>query len=444
METTIEKLDPTRVKLTLAISPEEFKPAMDEAYVHISRDIAVPGFRKGKVPPAIIDRRIGRAAVIDHAVNDHLDGFFRKALADNELTAIGRPSAEVVDIPDPKTLEGNLVVDVEVDVRPEIAIPDFSDVEVTVDPAEVTDADVDEELDRLRSSFGTLTTQDRPAKKGDFTSIDLTATVNGEQVDTASNVSYEIGSGQLLDGIDEALEDLSAGETTTFSSVLVGGDHEGETAEVTVTLNSVKERQLPEADDAFAQMASEYDTIAELRDSLRSEVARRKANDQLTQARERLGEALIEKADVPTPTHVVDDEVRRHLEQEGKPDDDPHGDEVREQTAKTLREQMLFDVIGEANDIKVSQDELTRFVIESAYRYGADPNEFMKSIAENRQVPALVAEVGRRKVLDFVLRQVAVKDSNGDVVDLSELLTPAEAAPSSVAADAAEEPASTE
>ena len=427
MKTTVEKLDPTRVKLNIVIEPAEFKSALDEAYKHVARDISSPGFRKGKVPPLVIDSHVGRGYVMDHAVNDHLDEYYQKALSEHELRPLGRPEAEVVELPDPATLEGDLVVNVEVDVRPEIVIPELSEITVEVDNAAVEDADLDAEIDRLRSSFGTLITVDRPASDGDFTSIDMEAKIGDEVIDNASNISYEIGSGQLLEGIDEALDTLTAGETTTFTSKLVGGDHAGEDAEITVTLNAVKERQLPEADDDFAQMASEFDTIAELRESLKDEVAKRKKYDQLAQAREKVGEILVEKTDVPVPARVIEAEVTRHLNQEGKEADDPHADEVRLDAEKTLKQQMLFDVIGEAHEIKVSQDEITSYLIQSAYQYGVEPNQFIKMITESRQVPAVIAEVGRSKVLDFVLRTVKVVDADGNAVDFTDVISPADA-----------------
>lgn len=427
VKTTVERLEPTRVKLNIAIEPDEFKPVLDETYKHIAQDVNVPGFRKGKVPAAVIDQRLGRGYVIEHAVNDHLDEFYQKALKENELRPIGRPQADIAELPDPKTLAGDLIVNVEVDVRPEIEVPDLASVTLEVDAIAVTDEDIAAELDRLRASFGTLTSVDRPAKHGDFVNLDLEAKVADEVVDTASNISYEIGSGQLLEGIDEALDTLTAGETTTFTSKLVGGEHAGEEAEITVTLTAVKERELPEADDDFAQLASEFDTIEALRDSLQGEVRGRKRYEQLAQARNKVGDLLVEKTEVPVPTHVIDAEVASHLEQEGKEADDPHAEEVRADATKTMRQQMLFDVIGEANEIVVSQEEITSFLIQSSYQYGMEPGKFIDTIVKSGQLPAVTAEVGRGKVLDFVLRSVQVVDTDGTAVDFTGLISPADA-----------------
>src|SRR5690606_5733822 len=269
---TVETLTPTRAKLTITVTPEDLKPSITHAYEHIAQDVQIPGFRKGKVPAPIIDQRIGRGAVIEHAVNEGLDKFFREAATEHKLRVVGRPSADITQWPNEKDFSGDLLVEVEVDVRPEIEMPAFDEITLTVDAVEADDAALDAELDNLRARFGTLIPVDRPAAKGDFVELDLVATIDGTEIDRAEGVSYEIGSGELLEGIDDAVESLTAGEDTTFRSKLVGGDNAGAEAEVSVTVKAVKERELPEADDDFAQIASEFDTIAELRDSLAERV----------------------------------------------------------------------------------------------------------------------------------------------------------------------------
>jgi trigger factor len=420
VKTTVEKLSPTRTKLTISVTPEELKPSITHAYEHIAEQVSIPGFRKGKVPPAIIDQRVGKAAVLEHAVNEGLDGFYRSAVEENDVRPLGRPSADITEWPNEKDFSGDLLLTIEVDTRPEVTLPKLDDITITVDAAEVADADIESELDNLRSRFGTLVTVDRPAKTGDFAQIDLTAEIGGEEVDTAANISYEIGSGELIEGIDEALDTLTAGETTTFEAPLMGGDHEGENAQITVTLNAVKERELPEADDDFAQISSEFDTIAELRDSLRTQVERSKAFGQGTAARDQLVDKLLELLEIPVPEQLVEDEVHRHLEQENRLEDDVHRAEVTESSEKTFRTQILLDEVSSAEDIKVSQDELTQYLIQGAAQYGMDPNEFVKILSENGQIPSMVGEVARNKALAIVLGKVKVVDSNGKPVDLSE------------------------
>ncbi|WP_368496713.1 trigger factor [Herbiconiux sp. A18JL235] len=423
MKTTVEKLSPTRVKIAIFVTPEELKPSIDHAYGHIAEQVNIPGFRKGKVPPAIINQRVGKEAVLEHAVNEGLDRFYRDAVTENELRPLGRPQADIVEWPKAADFSGDLELAIEVDVRPEIELPDYEGYEVTVEPIEVADSDVDEELERLRSRFGTLVTVDRPAAKGDFAQIDLVATVDDVEVDTASGISYEIGSGELLEGIDEALDTLTAGETTTFEAPLLGGEHAGKDALVTVTLNSVKERELPEADDDFAQIASEFDTLDELKASLKEQVEKQKTFGQASEARTKIVESLLEKVDVPVPPALIEDEVHRHLEGENRLEDDEHRAEVTESSTNTFKTQILLDAVVDREEVKVSQDELTQYLVQSAAQYGMEPNEFVKILSESNQIPAMVAEVARNKALAIVLSKAKVVDTNGKAVDISEFTT---------------------
>ncbi|POX67006.1 trigger factor [Microbacterium sp. Ru50] len=420
---TVETLSPTRVKLHITVSPDELKPSITHAYEHIAQDVQIPGFRKGKVPAPIIDQRVGRGAVIEHAVSEGLDGFYREAVTANELRVLGRPSAEVVDWPSDKDFSGDLKVEVEVDVRPEFELPAYEDITIEVEPVATDDAAIDEELDRLRGRFGTLVTVDRPAAKGDFVELDLVATIDGNEIDRAEGVSYEVGSGELLEGIDEAIESLTAGEDTTFRSKLVGGDHAGEEAEVAVTVKAVKERELPEADDDFAQMASEFDTIAELRDSLAERVSQQSVFTQGAAAREKLVDALLEKVEIPVPAGLVEDEVHAHLEGEGRLEDDVHRAEVTEASEKQFRTQMVLDKIAETHEVQVSQDELTQYLIQASAQYGMAPQDFVNALQQNGQLPVMVGEVARNKALAIALGKVTVVDTDGKAVDLTGFIT---------------------
>ncbi|MFS0714963.1 trigger factor [Microbacterium sp. 2P01SA-2] len=420
---TVETLSPTRVKLHITVSPDELKPSITHAYEHIAQDVQIPGFRKGKVPAPIIDQRVGRGAVIEHAVSEGLDGFYREAVAANELRVLGRPSAEVVDWPSDKDFSGDLKVEVEVDVRPEFELPAYEDITIEVEPVATDDAAIDEELDRLRGRFGTLVTVDRPAAKGDFVELDLVATIDGTEIDRAEGVSYEVGSGELLEGIDEAIESLTGGEDTTFRSKLVGGDHAGEEAEVAVTVKAVKERELPEADDDFAQMASEFDTIAELRESLVERVSQQSLFTQGAAARERLVDALLEKVEIPVPAGLVEDEVHAHLEGEGRLEDDTHRAEVTEASEKQFRTQMVLDKIAETHEVQVSQDELTQYLIQASAQYGMAPQDFVNALQQNGQLPVMVGEVARNKALAVALGKVTVVDTDGKPVDLTGFIT---------------------
>jgi len=437
---TVEKLTPTRVKLSITVTPEDLKPSIAHAYEHIAQDVQIPGFRKGKVPAPIIDQRIGRGAVIEHAVNEGLDKFFRDATVEHKLRVVGRPAADITQWPNEKDFSGDLLVDIEVDVRPEIELPSYDGITVTVDAVEADDAALDAELDNMRARFGTLVPVDRPAAKGDFVELDLVATIDGAEIDRAEGVSYEIGSGELLEGIDDAIESLTAGEDTTFRSALVGGDHAGSEAEVSVTVKAVKERELPEADDDFAQIASEFDTIAELRESLAERVAQQGVFTQGSAARDKLVETLLEQIEIPVPPQLIEDEVHNHLEGEGRLEDDVHRAEVTEASEKQFRTQVLLDTIAEQADVQVSQEELSQYLIQSAAQYGMAPQEFVEALQSSNQLPALVGEVARNKALAIALGKVKVVDSNGKAVDLSDFIVTDDEA-ESTEAEAEEKPA---
>ncbi|WBU39024.1 trigger factor [Homoserinibacter sp. YIM 151385] len=418
VQTTVEKLSPTRVKLNISVTPEELKPSITHAYEHIAEQVTIPGFRKGKVPPPIIDQRVGRAEVLNHAVSESLDRFYRAAAQENEVRAVGRPEADIAKWPDEKTFEGDLEIVVEVDVRPEFDLPAYEGLKLEVTTAEVSDEEVATELENLRGRFGTLVTVDRPAKTGDFLQIDLTAEIAGNTVDTASNISYELGSGELIDGIDEALETLTAGESTNFSSKLLGGDHEGEDAQIAVTVNAVKERELPEADDDFAQIASQFDTLDELKADLRTQLGTSKVFGQGAEARDKIVDTLLEQVEIPVPAKLVEDEVHRHLEQENRLEDDEHRAEVTESSEKTFRSQVLLDAIAEKEEIKVSQNELTTYLVQGAAQYGMEPGQFIQALDQNGQIPAMVAEVARSKVLATILSKAEIVDGEGAAVDV--------------------------
>ena len=426
MKTTVEKIENTRTKLTIAVEPEELRPAIDSAYKAVAEQISVPGFRKGKVPAAIIDQRIGREEILNQAVSESIDDFYRQGVAEAGIRPLGRPQADVTAWPELKDFSGDLVLEIEVDVRPDFDLPEVDGRTITVDAIEIGDDAVQEELDALRSRFGTLVTVDRPAAKGDFVTLDLTATIDGEVVDTANGISYEVGSGELIDGIDEAVDSLTAGEETTFTSKLVGGDHAGKDAEVTVTVDAVKERELPEADDDFAQMASAFDTIDELKADLKEQAARSRRMGQAEQARQRLQEELVEAVEIEVPSAVVEDEVTRHLEAENRADDTEHGEEVRQETRKLLKQQMLFDRFAEEANLQVTQQELTQIIVQQAAQYGMAPQELVQALEANGQLPVLLGDILRGKTLSTLLGRVTVVDDKGEPVDLSDFLPPAE------------------
>ncbi|HEU5008468.1 MAG TPA: trigger factor, partial [Jatrophihabitantaceae bacterium] len=303
MKSTVENLSPTRVRLAVEVPFDDLKPTVDATYKRIASSVRIPGFRPGKVPARVIDQRVGRGAVLDEAINAALPNLYADAAREHELRPMGQPEVEVTNLADGESVSFTA----EVDVRPEIVLPDLGALAVSVDDVAVSDADIDEQVDGLRARFGTLKGVERPVQTGDYVSLDLATAVDGEPVDagSAQGMSYQVGADSLIDGLDAALLGTSAGESATFTTTLQHGDHAGSEAEVTATVNSVKEQELPEVDDEFAQLASEFDTLDELRADIRERLGRAKVAQQGNQAHDRVLEAMLEAADVPLPESAV-------------------------------------------------------------------------------------------------------------------------------------------
>ena len=416
MKSAVENLSPTRVKLTVEVSAADLKPRLDAAYASIGAQVQVPGFRKGKVPQRIIDQRFGRGTVVQEAVNEALPELYGQAVAEHDLTPLGQPEVNLTELP---LQDGqDLKFEAEVDVVPAFELPDFSGIEVQVDPATVDEDDVQTRLDALRARFGTLKPIKRKAKTGDHLTIDLSATIEGEEVDSVTGVSYEIGSGTMLEGLDKALRGTKTGDTVEFTSPLAGGDRAGEVADVTVTVTAAKERELPELDDEFAQLASPHDTMEELHADLRAQAEQAARFEQGVAARDKVLDQMLAMVDIPVPDSLVEAEVHRHLEGENRLEDDTHRAEVTESTTKAMRTQFLLDKMVERDEVDVDQGELIEYIMMTAQQYGMNPQQFAQQIDQQGQVPAMVAEVGRRKALASVLEAAKVTDTEGNVVDL--------------------------
>jgi trigger factor len=457
VKTAVEELSPTRVRLSVEVSFEELKPSLDKAYREVSKQVRIPGFRPGRVPPRVIDMRVGRGAVLTEAVNDALPEFYGKAVEESEVRPLGQPDVDIKQLDDGKDLEFT----VEVEVRPKLELPDLSTLSVTVDRAAVTDEDVDEYLNGLRERFASLKTADRPAEDGDYTSIDLSASVDGEPVEDAqaSGLSYKIGSGTMLEGLDEALVGMSAGESKTFTSELSGGEKAGEQAEVTVTVQSVKVQELPELDDDFAQLASEFDTLEELREDTRKNLRQSRKYQQTNQARERAVDALVEALDIPLPEKFTEHELgharetvqnqltrlRMTMEQYLEAQEQTAEEfetELREEAEKGVRTGLALDELASAEEISVSQAELSYFVADQAQRMGVPPQQLAQQLAEAGQIGVAMSEVARSKATALLAEKVKVTDEDGNEVDVKalveELNSEVEAAIAAQAARAAE------
>jgi trigger factor len=418
VKSAVESISATRVRISIDVDFNDLEPHVKRAYQSISERIVIPGFRKGKVPRAMIDQRVGRGAVLDEAINNALPEFYTQAARENDVLVVGRPTVDIKELKDNELVK----FEVEVDVRPEVTLPDFSKIEISVDDVAVSDKDVEEQVEALRIRFGTLTTVEKDAASGDFVSIDLVARVDGKDVEggTANGISYEVGSNRMIEGLDAALEGMKVDETKSFSAPLVGMQ-EGESGEVEVTLKAVKKRELPDLNDEFAKLASEFETLKELEADVRERLTRLKAMEQGAQARDNLLKMLLETVEIPVPENLVNDEVNDHLEKENRLEDETHRKEVTEEITRSVKGDFLLDAIVKAEEVQVSEAELTEYLIRTAARYQMTPDQFAQQITQAGQVATLMAEVARTKGLAIVLERVNVKDASGNAVDLSAL-----------------------
>jgi trigger factor len=435
VKSTVENLSPTRVRLAVEVPFDDLKPNLDKAYKALAAQVKVPGFRPGKVPARVIDQRVGRGAVLQEAVNEALPRFYSDAAREHELEPLGQPDIDITNLDD--SADGSLSFTAEVDIRPEITLPELDGLAVSVDDAIVTDADIDEQLAELRDRFGTLKTVERPAESGDYVSIDLTTTVDGAEVEGggAKGLSYVVGSGDLVDGLDEAVTGKSADETATFTTKLEQGEHAGKDAEVAATVKAVKVKELPELDNEFAMLASEFDTVDELREDLRTRLGRVKVLEQGAQARDKLLEQLIGSVEFPVPESALkaevdarehdvvhslnhDDELfNRYLETQGQTREQFEA-ELREAAEKTVRAQFILDAVAAKTDVQIGDSELTEYLVRQAARYQMAPQEFANQVIQSGNLPLLVADIRRNKALAELLEGATVTDASGNAVDL--------------------------
>ncbi|BBZ67953.1 trigger factor [Mycolicibacterium insubricum] len=449
MKSTVENLSPTRVRLNVEVPFEELKSDFDRAFKQLAQQVRLPGFRPGKAPAKLLEARVGRAAILEQVVNEALPARYSEAVAANDIKPLGQPDIEVTKLEDGE----QLAFSAEVDIRPEITLPDLSSLTISVDPIEIDDADVDKELQSLRERFGTLKGVDRPVAEGDFISIDLSATVDGEDVPEAKTegLSHEVGSGQLIEGLDEAVTGLKAGETKTFTTKLVAGEHAGKDAEVTVTVVSVKERELPDADDEFAQLASEFDTIDELNANLREQVERFKRIQQAEKIRDNALETLLETVEVALPEKIVQaqiddvvhnaiheldhDEARfaELLTEQGSSREEFDAD-TRSNAEKAVKTQLLMDAIADDLEIEVGQQDIMERLVLMSRQYGIEPQQLIGILQQNNQLPAVFADVRRGLTVAAVVEAATVTDTDGNVIDTAEFF--GKASPETAEADA--------
>ncbi len=435
MKSTVEQLSPTRVRINVEVPFTELQPDFDRAYKELAKQVRLPGFRPGKAPAKLLEARIGREAMLDQVVNEAVPSRYGQAVTESDVRPLGQPDIEVTK----KEYGQELIFTAEVDVRPDITLPDLSTLKITVDPIKVSDEDVDAELQSLRARFGTLTEVERPVAAGDFVSIDLSATVDGEEVPEAATqgLSHEVGSGQLVEGLDEAITGLSAGESKVFTTTLAAGPHAGQEAEVTVTVGAVKERELPEPDDEFAQLASEFDTIDDLRANLADQVRRVKRMQQAEAIRNATLETLLEQVDMPLPEAIVQAQVDNTLHnalhgldhdeakfaealaKQGSSREEFDADS-RSNAEKAIKTQLLLDALADDLDIQVSQEDLTERLVTTSRQYGIEPQQLLAYMQQNNQLPTMFADVRRGLTIAAVVEAATITDTDGNVVETSE------------------------
>ncbi|WIM89503.1 trigger factor [Candidatus Mycobacterium wuenschmannii] len=435
MKSTVEQLSPTRVRINVEVPFGELKPDFDRAYKELAKQVRLPGFRPGKAPAKLLEARVGKEAILDQVINEALPSRYGQAVTEVDVRPLGQPEIDVTK----KEYGEDLVFTAEVDVRPDFTLPDLSALKITVDPIKVSDEDIDTELQNLRARFGTLTGVERPVATGDFVSIDLSATIDGEEVPDAATegLSHEVGSGQLIDGLDDAIVGLSAGESKTFTTELAAGPHAGKEAEVTVKVGSVKERELPEPDDEFAQLASEFDTIDELKANLSEQVSRVKRVQQAEEIRTAALDVLLDGVEMPLPEAIVqaqvdntihnalhgldhdDAKLAEALEKQGTTREKFEVD-ARAEAEKAIKTQLLLDALGDDLDIQVGQDDLTERLVMTSRQYGIQPQELLGYLQQQNQLPAMFADVRRGKTIAAAVEAATVSDSDGNVIDTSE------------------------
>ncbi|AIG64569.1 trigger factor [Corynebacterium atypicum] len=459
MKSSVEKLSDTRIKLTVNVPFDELKGEIDQAYKAIAQQVSIPGFRRGKAPRQLIDARFGRGVVLEQVVNDMLPSRYEQAMVEADQKPIGQPDVNITEIEDNDHVEFTA----EVDVQSEIDVPDFSEVSVTVPALQVTDEDVDQRIDSLRERFAELKNTNRKMKTGDIAVIDITAEVDGEEVEEAAaeGLNYEIGKNDLIDGLDTALRGMKTGEDGEFTTKFQSGEHAGKEATVKVHVQQSKERKLPDLDEEFVQMASEFDTIDELREDTRKQVEEAKKTEQAAAIRDETLKAVLAKTDFELPASVVDAQVdaQAHqllgqlahddaalnsiLEAQGTTREEFDA-EQRKNAEEAVRTQLFLDALVEQEEPQVSQQELTEHILFTAQNYGMDPNEFVQQLTQSGQSGNLFADVRRGKALAAAICRVTATDEEGNSVDPKEYFGDEEEAESEAPAKGEDEAAGEE
>ena len=427
MQTTVQETDKHKVKLTVEIPTDRFGKDLDAAYRRVAQQVKVPGFRKGKAPRRVIDAQVGREAVVAEFLEDAVPTYYREAIRENELAPITDPDIALEQVEEGKPL----VFTATVEVRPRLQLEEsaYRGVRVERPPTEVTDREVDELLDRLRDRFAELDPVSRPAKAGDYVVIDLRATVHGEDVPEASRPDYlyEVGSGEFVEKLDQELEGKRAGEILKFNATLPDrmGERAGQEVSFQVLVKEVKAKRLPEADDEFAKTASEFDTLEELRQSLREQLGQNKERGADAEVRDRALLALVNAVDVDLPDTLVDEETehrvqhaRERAEQAGLTlqqvldaqgfDELRFRSDARTHSLRAIKADLVLEAVARNEDIQVTAEEIGNEIGLLASSLGREPKDVARTLERTGQVVTLAGDIIRSKALDWIVEHADI------------------------------------
>ena len=434
-QTTKETVDKDRVKLRVEVPASSLEPAINATYKRWAAEIKVPGFRKGKIPRQIIDTRVGPEAIREEALRDALPDFYLEALRNEGLEAIAPPEIDVITFEE----GAPIIFEAIVDIRPEITLPELSELKVPEASSEVTDEDIDQQLERLRDRFAELETVPREAKRGDFVLIDLKGYQHDQPVEGASapDYLYEVGSRSGPPKLDEELEGNKAGAILKFTDEVhihkadePEHDHSSrDQISFTVLLKEVKAKKLPALDDDFAKTVGEFDSLGALRDDLRERLAEVKAGIAREETRSTALNALIDAADLEPPEKLVEGEFQHRLDhfnadlqraglsledyaRESQATELEIRRDIRAQAARSVKAELLLEEIARRESIDITEDELGREIAMLAAQAQADPKEVARNLAKTGRVRALAADIMRRKALDYLVEHVTVTGGN--------------------------------
>jgi trigger factor len=446
MQTTVETTEPHTVKLTIEVPEEEFGKDLDRTYRAIANQIKIPGFRKGKVPKQIIDTQIGQDAIFEEFVNSSVPAYFRQAVADEDLAPITDPDIDVQQLEPGKPF----VFSATVEVRPRLSFEesDYTGIEVTKPPVEVTEQEIDDWIERLRERFSELEPVGRPVQQGDFVTVDLTVTKGGQKVEQASREDYLyfVGSGEVGEKLDVELVGAKPGAILKVSDALperFGEELGGAAVEITVLVKDVKARRLPEVDDEFAKTASEFDTIQQLRDDLRERLTEVKEREAGAALRDLALEAMIDKVDVDLPQSLIDEEtdhrinhardraermgvgLEKMLELQGW-DEARLREDSRQHAIRAIKSDLVLEGIARNASLEVTAEEIGAEIAVLAQAYGREPKAVAKDLERSGQVVTLAGDIIRTKALDLLVERADV-DTEQPTVQLED--APEEANP---------------